>query len=213
VTNLADDFFCLMLDEHSGKPRIAPRVAGVGLGAGLLAEVVISGHCVMTEAGEIQALNVQRPDDALSREVHELLLNRPHHRDPGIWISYLARDSFARVGDRLAEQGAVSRVRRRGMTGVRVTYQPTNLTTVAWPAIRIAQELTGGAEITLTDLTCAGLAVATGLINNVLWDSGLHQTANAALPAALTLLPPPVTTLLARAETAVADAVLTNRTT
>jgi hypothetical protein len=212
VSNLADDYFCLVLDEHSGWPRLAPRVAAVGLASGLLGELVVAGHAVMTESGEIEALDVQRPADPLAREVHELLLARPQHRDPGIWISYLARDAFDRVGIRLAQHGLVAPVRKRRLTGARTVYQPANLSSIAWPGIRIAQQLSGGAEITLNDLTCAGLAVATGLINQILWDPELHAPARAALPAALALLPPPVTVLLSRTETAVADAVLTNRT-
>jgi hypothetical protein len=212
VSNLADDYFCLVLDEHTGWPRLAPRVAAVGLASGLLGELVVAGHAVMTESGEIQALDVQRPADPLAREVHELLLARPQHRDPGIWISYLARDAFDRVGIRLAQLDLVTAVRKRRLTGARTVYQPTNLSTIAWPGIRIAQQLSGGAEITLNDLACTGLAVATGLIGQLLWDPELHAPARAALPAALALLPPPVTLLLSRTETAVADAVLTNRT-
>jgi hypothetical protein len=212
MTSLADDFFCLALDEHSGKPRLAPRVTAVGLACALLAELVIAGHAVMTDSGELHALDVQRPSDSLAREIHELLLARPQHRDPRIWIAYLARDAFDRVGVRLAEQGLVTPVRKKRLTGTRTVYQPTNLSATAWPGIRIAQQLSGGAEITLHDLTCAGLAAAIGLIGEVLWDPELHAPARAALPAALALLPPPVTSLLARTEIAVAEAVLTNRT-
>jgi hypothetical protein len=212
MTNLADDFFCLALDEHSGKPRIAARVAAVGLASALLAELVVAGHAVMTESGELHALDVQRPSDALAREIHELLLARPQHRDPGIWIAYLARDSFDRVGVRLGGLGVVTTVQKRRLTGTRTTYQPTNLSQIAWPGIRIAQQLSGGADIPLTDLTCTGLAVATGLISHVLWDPQLHSAARAGLPAALAQLPPPVGALLARTESAVGDAVLTNRT-
>lgn len=211
MTHLADDFFCLLLDEHAGTAKLTPRVAGVGLASALLAELVIPGYAVIDDTGVV-ALDVQRPDDPLTRQVHELLLTRPQHRDPGIWISFLAQESFQDVGNRLAQRGVVAPVRKRRLTGSRIVYQPVDLSTVAWPGIRIAQQLGGDAEVTLSDLTCAGLAVATGLINQVLWDPEMHATARAQLPAALALLPQPITALLARAETAVADAVLTNRT-
>lgn len=211
MTNLADDYFCLVLDEHAGKPKLAPRVTGVGLASALLAELVIAGYAVVQDS-DIQALDVQRPEDPLARHVHELLLSRPQHRDLGIWISFLARDAFTSVGGRLAAQGLVAPVQKRRLTGTRVLYQPMNHSAIAWPGIRIAQQLSGGAEITLSDLTCTGLAVATGLIGQVLWDPELHAPARENLPAALALLPPPVASLLARTETAVADAVLTNRT-
>lgn len=211
MTNLADDYFCLLLDEHAGTAKLAPRVAGVGLASALLAELVIPGYAVVDET-TIVALDVQRPEDPLTRQVHELLLARPQHRDPGIWISFLARESFTEVGERLARQGVVTPTRKRRLTGTRTVYQPVDLSGVAWPGIRIAQQLSGDTELTLSDLTCAGLAVATGLINQVLWDPELHAPARANLPAALALLPQPVATLLARTETAVADAVLTNRT-
>jgi hypothetical protein len=212
MSNVADDYFCLLLDEHTGRSRLAPRVAGVGLGTALLTELVIAGHAVVTPAGQIEALDVQRPADPLAREIHELLLARPQHRDPGIWISYLARDAFDRVGTRLAQLGLVVPVRKRRLTVTRTVYQPANLTGVAWPGIRLAQQLSGGAEVTLADLTCTGLAVATGLVNQVLWDPDLHAAARADLPRALAMLPPPITQLLSRTETAVADAVLANRT-
>lgn len=212
MSNLADDFFCLALDEHTGWPRLAPRVASVGLAAALLAELIIPGHAVMTESGEIHALDVQRPSDLLTKEVHELLLGRPQHRDSGVWISYLARDGFDRVGSRLTRLGLVTAVRKRRLTGSRTVYEPVNPSAVAWPGIRLAQQLCGDAELTLPDLTCAGLSAATGLINHVLWDPEMHGPARAGLSGALALLPPPVTVLIGRTEAAVGDAVLTNRT-
>lgn len=209
-TNLADDFFCMALDEHSGLPRLAPRVTGVGLASAILAELVVGGYATV-RAGEIEPLRVQPPADQLARDVHELLHNRPQHRDVAIWIGFLARDAFTEIGNRMTRNGMVTPVRKRRLTGTRMVYEPVDRSVAAWPAIRLAQHLADPAQITLDDLTCAGLAVATGLIDHVLWDAQLHGEARAGLPAALKRLPPPVSELLSRTESLVADAVLTNR--
>lgn len=211
MSNLADDFYCLTLDEHTGMSRLAPRVTGVGLASAILAELLIAGHVVI-EGGEIMALHVQPPQDELAGNVHTLMLNRPQHRDPGVWIGFLARDAFIEIGNRLVRRGVLTAIRKRRLTGSRIVYEPLDRSSLAWPGIRIAQSLVPADQITLNDLTCVGLAVATGLINRVLWDPELHAAARASLPAALARLPPPVAELLARTETAVGEAVLTNRT-
>ncbi len=210
MTNIADDFFCIVLDEHTGWPRAAPKVASVGLASGLLAELVVAGYAVIDENG-IHARNVQPPDEPLARQVHEILLGRPQHRDIGIWLSYLAQDAFDDIGERLTAQGVVAPVRKRRLTGSRTVYMPQDLNAFAWPGVRIAGDLTRADAITLADLTCVGIAAATGSVNFLLWDEDLHVSARAAVPSALARLPQPVITLLARTETAVADAVLTSR--
>jgi hypothetical protein len=210
VSSLADDFFCLTLDERSGTSRLASRVTGVGLSSAILAELVVGGY-VTVESGEMRALRVQPPSDRLAGDLHGLMLSKPHHRDPTIWIGFLARDAFVEIGNRLARKGVVTPVRRRRLAGVRTVFEPVDHSTIAWPAIRIARNLTDSDRITLEDLTCAGLAVATGLINRLLWDPVQHASARLTLPAALTRLPPPVVELLAHTETAVGEAILSGR--
>jgi len=220
---IAGDFWCIAFDEHRLRPRVPDQVAGMGLAGALVCELLVSGHAEVTSEGELHPLNVQPPAEAVARSVFESLWAHPDERDLAIWIKYLALTSFDDVARRLVladvvragrPGGLMAGLRRAVGSGREVMYEATNGSKLAWPAVRVGNMLRGTPEamLNLPDLLCAGLAVATGLLDHVLWDPDLHAQARRNLPSLLTQIPPASAMVLARTESAVGDAVLTNRT-
>jgi hypothetical protein len=90
-----------------------------------------------------------------------------------------------------------------------VTYQPVNLTLAASPPIRLQQTLTGRAPVPDYDVVLAGLMLATGLDQKVL--QTLNHNGRRRLIGLIGRLSPTLRQLLADAEAAVGEAVLSGR--
>src|SRR5664280_2920095 len=96
---LADDYFCIAVDEHSGRPRASSRVTGFGLAAALLAELVLSGRLEI-QADQVRAIDVEPPADGLRGWVHGQMVSHPQHRTLQTWLEFLgppALDAVAAV--------------------------------------------------------------------------------------------------------------------
>jgi hypothetical protein len=125
-------------------------------------------------------------------------------------MSYLARTAEDSVGRRLAHHGHVRRIeRQRLLRGRVVTYPPVNINLAAWPRVRLHQGLTGWARLSDYDVVLAGLILATGLDQHVLWD--LSPTVRLHLIGLIRRLSPALRELLADAEAAVGEAVVSRR--
>jgi hypothetical protein len=90
-----------------------------------------------------------------------------------------------------------------------VTYQPITLALAASPPVRLQQRLTGRAPVPDYDVVLAGLILATGLDQTVL--QTLNQTTRRHLIGLIGRLSPALRELLANAEAAVGEAVLSGR--
>jgi hypothetical protein len=217
MSRIADDVFLMLLDERSGEPRAARRIAGLTVAAGMLGELVTSSCLSITVDGEIELLDAGwPPHDELDAQVYKVI----HESNPHplrTWLDYLALDAWDRVGRRLAQDEVVQVVVRRRLMSKRVGYLPKDSSAALVPVVRIGCRLTGevpGDELTLADITSIGLIAVAGLLDQVWWDEGLHGRARAALPDVLSQLPldHPITQLFAVTESAVAEAVLTSTT-
>jgi hypothetical protein len=195
----------------------------MGLAGALLTELVLSGRAEVTETGQISPLNVQPPDEEVLSSIFRQMWEHPDERDLTTWIKYLARSTYDEVAARLLADGVVTQAQAGGVvagfkrmmgSGREIVYVPENGPQLAWPAVRVGNMLRGdpSAVLNLSDLVCAGLAVATGIIDHILWDPDLHAPARHNLPNLLAQIPPALAMILARTESAVGDAVLTNRT-
>lgn len=217
MSRIADDVFLMLLDERSGEPLAARRIAGLTVAAGMLAELVVSSCLTITPDGGVELLDAGwPPQDEIEAEVYKLIHESNAH-PLRTWVDYLALESWDRVGRRLAHDDVVQVVARRRLMSKRIAYVPKESSAVLAPVVRISLRLTGevpGEELTLLDLTSIGLIAVAGLLDQVWWDEGLHGRARAALPEWLSQLPPdhPITQLFAVTESAVAEAVLTSTT-
>ncbi len=92
---------------------------------------------------------------------------------------------------------------------MKVTYEPVNMNVAAWPGVRLHLALDNRSPLSDHDVVLSGLVLATGLDQHVLWN--LDPEARQDLLRLFRYLPPPLRELLAYAEAAVGEAVLSRR--
>jgi hypothetical protein len=209
---LADEYFFIAHDHHSGRSFLAPPVVALGLSAALLAELMFSEHVSFTPDGLITLYATEPPRDALSREIVSLLERRPHERDVSTWLQFLAAEATTDVGERLVAQGSAQRS-SVGRLGRRQTvFLPVNVNSAAWPSIRLARQLTEAEPMEWTDAALAALVAKTGLMDQVLWDPEGERRARGteSLATMMTALSefPELHVLVKRTEVAVAEVMM-----
>jgi hypothetical protein len=131
------------------------------------------------------------------------------HREVRTWLLFLGRTAVEAVGQRLARVGLVEQVQVRRLLRSETRWLPTDNNLPAGRVVRLRRLLTGAEPMRVADTTLAGLAEATGLTGHVLWDrdaAGIRR-----LQQAITTLPPPLRDLILQVESAVGDAVLSQR--
>jgi hypothetical protein len=204
---IADDLFRLAHSDTTGRPRLHPRAAGVGLAAALLAELMLASR-ITVQHGSLAVLDRRPPEDALAHTVLEQLVAEPAHRAVRTWLDFFGQTAVDAVGERLYRAGHVTRVVSRWRRAV--SYPPTDMSEAAWPEARLRMQLTRRDRWTWPDIVLAGLVGATGLARQVLWDA--EPAVRQYHAEVVGWLPPRLAELVAQTEAAVGDAVLSHRT-
>jgi hypothetical protein len=207
---VANDYFFISHDDHTGRSRLATPVISLGLAASLLSELVISQHLTVYDK-DLYPIEAEPPEDPLLHAMVDLVAGRPQDRDLGVWLNFFAAEAIEDVAERLVKYGLMTRAHRRGLRGARVEYRPVDITAAARPAIRLARLLTSGDGVTLPDAALTAVISATGLLGHVLWDGDLHRPGYAHVNSLLATLPPPLGALVRSIEVAVGGVVLTKR--
>ncbi len=207
---LADEFFCVAHDDHTGRARVYSRVLAIGLAAGLLGELILCNR-VTIDNGDVFVSSHEPPADPLAHATLAHLLAQPQHRDVKTWLAFLAETAVESVAGRLVLAGVWQREERRRFGRLRVSYLPTDANAVAWRAMRLARLLTTSERINQPDAVLAGLVAVTGLAGEVLWQPDLREAGMARVWQEVQQLPWPLYHLLAFTEAAAGDAVLTPR--
>jgi hypothetical protein len=163
---LADDLYLMAHHEVSGRPFLQPRVLGIGLAGGLLAELMLAGGIGLRYDGAVLAGAVLAgadqpglPEDGLARRTLGLLAAEQPlpARD---WLLFLARSAAEDVADRLERSGYLRRIGGRWRPGRRV---PVDADWAFAPLLRVRAALDPGRPWSPHGVTLAGLAVACGL--------------------------------------------------
>jgi hypothetical protein len=199
---LADDLFLLAHDDVSGKPRLHSRVAGLGLAGALLADLMLLGRVQVYRTGLV-VVDPQPVGDALLGEVFYAVAESPNH-PIGEWLTFLAPTLPRRVAQRILDAGMVTEV--RSMLSREPRWRPTDSTTAAAPAVRLRAQLTREEMLSPQDAALAGLIVACGLTQHVLWDSAPRT--KQYLDMVVAAMPDPLRELVTATETAVGKAVM-----
>jgi hypothetical protein len=207
---LADELFCIAHDDRTGRCRLHPRVLGLGLAAGLLGELVLWGRLDVRD-GQVRVLRGDPPADALAHATVELLVAQPQYRDVAVWLAFLAETSVESVARRLTVAGVWRAVEQRRWGRTRIGRVPVDGNAVVWRSMRLARLLTSGGPMTVPDVVLAGLVQATGLTDVVLWQPATREVGRARVDHAVGGLPWPLYHLVAHAQAAIGDAVLTPR--
>jgi hypothetical protein len=156
---LADDVYLVAHDDRTGRPRLAPRQAGICLAAGLLAELFLAGLIEVGPLAVTAAAGAVARDD-LARQVLEQVAREAGRLGVRDWLDYLSPTAAEAVAARLARAGyLVPAARRRG----RARLAAASPVCAAMAVTRACAALDPAREAELPDLVLAALAGACGL--------------------------------------------------
>ncbi|MEE6260163.1 GOLPH3/VPS74 family protein [Plantactinospora sonchi] len=206
----ADDFWRLTHHDVTGKLRVNGRVAGLGLAASLLAELVWAGR-IDARDGRLRVVDRNPPTDVLAHAVLEQLAAQPQHTAIQVWLEFLAGDADDQVAQRLWRGGHVRReASRRLLRPAEVRWIPVDWNAAHWPTARLSVNLRERRQMSQTDAFLARLVAVSGLADELLRDAPassrnyLHRLADS--------IAPPLRELLTHTHVAVGQAVLAYRT-
>lgn len=209
---LADDFFLMVNDDLSGRPRLPDRIFGLGLAGALLCELAVVSAIRIEDEALTVTDEFKPPSSPLAHEVlGEVTSEQP--RPVRDWLNYLGQHASDRVARRLAAQDLVylkpPRIKVLGGAG---RWTPKDIATAGWPAIDVKLKLVNG-HADVHHLVLFGLTRATGLNHPSLWEVRGLLADPAAMDKALAPLglSPPLLDLLAHTEAAVGSAVTSQR--
>jgi hypothetical protein len=209
------DAFLITAYHDFYKPAVAPRVIGLGLGAALVAELVISGHLVVhPHEGRDLVLTEQReqpPRDSLGLWLAELVRSEQVHLAVPEWLEYLA---IADIQTKTAEHMAVAGLMVRGEHRTRwrqrtqVTYDAADALIAQAPLARMRRHLsTMDHRMPLVDAFLMALTEAVGLSRSLY--SQMPPGAREYADGHLRFLPAPLQTVRGHLIAAVADTAIT----
>jgi hypothetical protein len=170
---LADGLWLAAHDSPRRKSQLAERPLNSGLGGALLGELLFRGS-IGVEAGRVYPRWLAVPEDPALAPIVTQIYSLGSERKSGLmlrdWIRYLAEDSRAAdlVTNRLSLAGVISRETHKSLFGrVSVRYQPRDSVVSGAPVTRVTMALSRREELGQTQLTLAGLFLATGLHQQV----------------------------------------------
>lgn len=205
---LADDFFLIAHDDRDGKSRLSPRSVELGLAGAMLGELVLEQR-IHIEGATLRVINREPPSDPLAHTNLATMLAEQQHREVRTWLAYLGQTAVEQVGQRLARNGLVEATQVRRMLRTTTRYLPVDVNLPPGRVVRLRRVLNLGEPLRVADATLAGLANATGLTGHILWDTDTGAVRN--LHAQIAALPPPLRDLVIEVESAVGDAVMSQR--
>ncbi|WP_432982012.1 GOLPH3/VPS74 family protein [Dactylosporangium sp. CA-233914] len=205
---LADDFFLIAHNDRDGRSRLSARATELGLAGAMLGELVLEQR-ILVEGARLRVLSNEPPSDPLAHKNLATMVAEIQHREVRTWLQFLGRTAVEEVGQRLARVGLVEQTQVRRLLRSETRYLAADVNLPAGRVVRLRRLLTGFEPMRVADTTLAGLAEATGLTGHILWD---RDPAGARrLQQAITTLPPPLRDLILQVESAVGDAVLSQR--
>ena len=212
TSRVADDFYLVAHEERSGRCLVPSRVVGAGLAAGLVAELLLSGHLQVIE-GRVFPVPVESlPGDPVGRGLLDAVYGSRSGRGVADWLTHLSVDAVSDVRSRLVLDGGLARTAVRGLLGRRRTvFLSTDPNAAVWPAIRLANELSRGEPMSPQDIVLAGLVSVTGLLDTVLWLRPDHEPGFARAVEVRRVLPAGLAEVVAHLEVAVGRTVLAGR--
>jgi hypothetical protein len=203
VRLLADDYFRVSHDDHSGGLRLQAGIAGIGLASALLGELVWESK-VVVEDGRLVWCDRSAPRTALTHRVLEQIIHEPVLLTVREWLIYLSIEAHEQVAQRLLDTNQVAQVRRRRGLRHHLTYEPADPNEWVWTRLSIADALNHRRRMSPVSVHLAGLVKATNLLGDVM----THYDGADYLDQLLPQLPAGVVELLAITSAVVNDRVL-----
>ncbi|WP_238014113.1 GPP34 family phosphoprotein [Dactylosporangium sp. AC04546] len=205
---LADDFFLIAHDDRDGKSRLSQRAVELGLAGALLGELVLEQR-IFCEGDRLRVISREPPSDPLAHTNLATMVAETQHREIRTWLLFLGQTAVDAVGQRMARHGLVEQTTVRRLLRSSTRWVATDINLPTGRVVRLRRLLTGSEPMRVADATLAGLAEATGLTGHVLWDT--DQSSFRRLQHVITTLPPPLRDLILQVESAIGEAVLSQR--
>jgi hypothetical protein len=207
---LADDLYLTAHDSARGRCLLSPATLGLGLAAGLLAELVLWRRIDVQDT-RLAVIDERPTAEPATSAVLGQLVREHRHRLVRDWISFLATGvATDLVERRLARAGLVQRQEKRGLLGTKVRFVPTDSSVAGWPGTRIRISASRGELLDSPDLVLTGLVLATGLDQHVLVTLEAHEREH-LFDQLRRRMPAMLQHLVGHAEAAVGDAVMARR--
>src|SRR3954453_9186546 len=107
METLAEDLFLLARDDATGRSRIPTAHLDLGLGGGLLLDLVLDGRAVLVD-GRVAVVDRTPVGDALLDDVLRRLVDSARRHEPDYWVRHLAGGARDAVHRRLVATGVLS---------------------------------------------------------------------------------------------------------
>lgn len=204
--SLADDLYFVMHDDVTGRPRLHPRLAGLGLAAAVVGELMLAERVTIELASGQDRLYVTSrtaTGDPLTQSVLDQVVAEPQH--PVLtWLVFFAKTVPAGVTDRMIAAGLLNPPSKNIFK--QQPPVPVSTNTAAWPLARLNLAVRQKQPPAAPDDVLYGLFAATGGAQRALWE---HDPAFVA--ATIATLPVPLRRLIVQTEVAVGKAVISRR--
>jgi Golgi phosphoprotein 3 (GPP34) len=204
---IADDLYLLAHDDSTGRPFLQSRALGVGLAAGLLAELAIAG-AISVRADRVLPGALTPRTRGLAGYVLGVMLSERETHSARDWLVFLAATAEQDVARRLEGSGYLVQVPSRRPWRP-AHWVPLDADCAFAPVIRVRAVLEASAKSTAADVLLTGLAAACGLGPRLLPYG--PPDGRQRLDAAIRLLHPDLRELIGQAQAAVDSAVLSHR--
>lgn len=212
---LAYDTLLITSLDDVYKPATAPRVTGLGIGAALLAELVLSEHVIIWAAKGVDRVcfdeRFRPPGDSLTLWLVEHVRAERDSLTVRDWLEFLtATDVYTKTAEHMTMVGLMVRneYRSRWRHRVEVVYEPTDALIANATFSRLRRHLsTSDTGISTEDAFLLALAEAVGLAKPLYSQvpSGARTYADKQRKA----LPAPLRAILAHLAASVADIAIT----
>lgn len=204
---VADDLWLMAHDDRTGRALLRPRLLGLGLAGGLLADLFLGGHAGLGPDGMVHPGRRTHGVPAADAALLALMAAEPVPLPVRDWLRFLAPRATGDVGARLEQARYLTTIRRRipWLPGRRVPGDPDWAIT---PISRAGLALDPRRPASPHACTLAGLAAACGLGFRL----DQYLTPARSVPDAVALLSPGLRVLIACTQAAAGSAVLSHRT-
>lgn len=161
---VADDLFLMAHDDRSGRPLLASRPLGLGLAAGLLAELMLGNRPALRTGpdGALRIAGEVRQTAIAAHPLLRLVAAEPQLHPVPDWLAFLAISAARDVGARLEQAGYLTRVQRR-LPGRPARLVPADSSWAFAPVSRVIAALDPRRRREPYTAALAGLADASGL--------------------------------------------------
>ncbi|MEO3811971.1 GPP34 family phosphoprotein [Sphaerisporangium sp. B11E5] len=204
--SLADDLYFVMHDDVTGRPRLHPRLASLGLAGAVIGELMLTERVTIELASAQDRLYVTSrapTGDPLTQGVLSQVIAEPQH--PVLtWLVFFARTILNDVTDRMIAANLLNPPSKHMFK--QHPPVPVSTNTAAWPLARLNLAVQQRQPPVFPDSVLYGLFAATGGAQRALWE---HDPAFVATTIAT--LPVPLRRLIVQTEVAVGKAVISRR--